>query len=90
MTLNPWWQRDRHADLVLDSPHRLGDSGQRQPLVLAGLEHDGPVAEGAGLLGASDDFIGVHAVAGDGAVVGTQPTVVALAQAVVRDLDETA
>ncbi len=83
-------QGDRDLGLGLDAFHDFGHHAEGQAFVLAGLQHDGAVAEVAGLFGAGDDLVGGHAVAGEVAVARAQAAVVALAQAVVGDFDEPA
>ena len=77
-------QRRLGLDAADDVGHPLGGDAR----ILAGLQHDGAVAEGHAFPDAGHDLVGRHAVAGQFAIIDPQPAVAAEADAVVRDFDQ--
>ena len=83
-------ERDGQTGLGLDAADDVAQPLGLEPVVLAGLEHDGAVTELERIVGTGEDLVGGHAVAFELAIGGAQAAVAAPTDAVVGDLDETA
>ena len=73
-----------------DFGNDLGKPLRRSPAILTGLEDNRTVSEFDGLVGAGEDFVGVHPVAFEASIVRAQPAVRTPANAVIRELRQPA